>query len=466
MDERQMLESSCYHAALYCLDSKCSSLAETVSAKLAEAGVQTAPGNLSRDCSGAAILLFESFSSTVGETIRSLSKDGAERVIAISSQPQTLGDEKNLLESGASYTLQWDDQFHPQATTALLLKRWREVDELFNSVLVRENLVGDCKAWRRLIRQIIEAARFTNAPILLSGETGTGKELAARLIHALDSKRSQHNLVVLDCTTIVPDLSGSELFGHDRGAFTGAVNARDGAFGKADKGCLFLDEIGELPLNLQVQLLRVLQEHTYKRVGSDTWRETDFRLISATNRNLMQEEAQGRFRRDLYYRIANWIFKLPPLRERREDIIPLAKHFMQQERPQEPIPEFNPSVEAYLMQREYPGNVRDLKNLMTRIMAVHVGPGPITLGDIPMDEWPSQPKPEATPAQLDLDAAVRSALQQGMKLSDLTGTLRDAAFRFAVEAEKGNLQRAAKLLGLSDRSIQLWQADQRKLLVQ
>jgi transcriptional regulator with GAF, ATPase, and Fis domain len=465
MDERQMLESDCFQAALYCLDSSCSSLVETVSTKLTEAGVQTAPGNLSQDCSGAAILLFESFNSTVGETIRTLSKDGAERVIAITSQPLMLGDEKNLLESGASYTLQWDDQFHPPATMALLLKRWREVDELFNSVLVRENLVGDCKAWRRLIRQIIEAARFTNAPILLSGETGTGKELAARLIHSLDCNRNQHSLVVLDCTTIVTDLSGSELFGHDRGAFTGAINARDGAFGKADKGCLFLDEIGELPLNLQVQLLRVLQEHTYKRVGSDTWREADFRLISATNRDLLQEEAQGRFRRDLYYRIANWNFKLPPLRERREDIILLARHFMQKECPGRDIPALTPNVEEYLAQREYPGNVRDLKNLMTRIMAVHVGTGPITLGDLPADEWQFLHQSAAVSSITDLDAAIRCALKRGMKMNELTGTLRDAAFRFAVEAENGNLQKAAKLLGMSDRSIQLWQADQRKLLV-
>jgi transcriptional regulator with PAS, ATPase and Fis domain len=201
-------------------------------------------------------------------------------------------------------------------------------------------------------------------------------------------------------------------------------------------------------------------------VGSDTWRETDFRLICATNRDLLAEEAQGRFRRDLYYRIANWNFKLPPLRERQEDILPLARHFIQQERPDGPLPTLSAGVEQYLLQRNYPGNIRDLKNLVMRIMAVHVGPGPITLGDLPPDEWSTELQPATTPASTDLDAAIRCALQSGMKMNELTGTLRNAAFRFAVEAENGNLQKAAKLLGLSDRSIQLWQADQRKLLVQ
>lgn len=466
MDEKQTLKEERCQVALYCLDSTCSSLAQTVSICLTDAGVHTQQGNLSGQSSGPAILLFKSFNSDVSEIIRYLSRDGAERVIAITDETQTLADEKNILESGASYALSWDNRFNPQVTTELLLKRWWEVDELFNSDLVQKTLVGDCKVWRRIIRQIIEAARFTDKPILLSGETGTGKELAARLIHSLDSRRSQHNLVVLDCTTIVPDLSGSELFGHDRGAFTGAINARDGAFGKADKGCLFLDEMGELSLNLQVQLLRVLQEHTYKRVGSDTWRETDFRLICATNRDLLQEEAQGRFRRDLYYRIANWNFKLPPLRERREDILPLVRHFIMQECPYNPPPELNPGVEEYLLQRDYPGNVRDLKNLVMRIVAIHIGPGPITLGDIPVDEWPALPEEVELHSALDLEAAIRCALQRGMKMNELTGTLRDAAFRFAVDAENGNLQKAAKLLGLSDRSIQLWQADQRKLLVQ
>jgi transcriptional regulator with GAF, ATPase, and Fis domain len=137
--------------------------------------------------------------------------------------------------------------------------------------------------------------------VLITGESGTGKELIARLIHALDSRVDKGDFVILDCTTVVPTLSGSEFFGHEKGAFTGAIAQRDGAFAMADGGTLFLDEIGELPLVLQAELLRVIEEGMYKRVGSNTWRKTSFRLLCATNRDLLQEESRGNFRKDLYY---------------------------------------------------------------------------------------------------------------------------------------------------------------------
>src|SRR5690606_38848432 len=174
-----------------------------------------------------------------------------------------------------------------------------------------------------------------------------------RLMHTLDPVRSTAEIVVLDCTTIVPDLSGSELFGHERGAYTGAVSARDGAFAVADKGTLFLDEVGELELHLQVQLLRVLQEHAYKRVGSNDWRTTDFRLISATNRDLLAEVEDGRFRADLYHRIAAICIALPTLRDRVEDILPLARHFARTAttEPQKDL-EFDEAVELFLMARD------------------------------------------------------------------------------------------------------------------
>jgi transcriptional regulator with GAF, ATPase, and Fis domain len=173
-----------------------------------------------------------------------------------------------------------------------------------NSPLVRNNLIGQSLAWNSVLRQIIEVARFTDASVLIMGESGTGKELVARLIHTLNPHTKKRDLVVVDCTTIVPDLSGSEFFGHERGAFTGALAPRDGAFALADGGTLFLDEVGELPLGLQAQLLRVVQERTYKRVGDNTWQRTDFRLVCATNREPLQEVQQGRFRCDLYYRLS------------------------------------------------------------------------------------------------------------------------------------------------------------------
>src|SRR6185295_226461 len=150
-----------------------------------------------------------------------------------------------------------------------------------------------------------------------------GKELLARVIHALDPRPDKGELVVLDCTTIVPELSGSEFFGHERGAYTGAVGPRDGAFALAHGGTLFLDEIGELPLALQAQLLRVVQEGTYKRVGGNAWHKASFRLVCATNRDLKEEVARGRFRGDLYHRLATNASRLPPLRDRVEDILVL-----------------------------------------------------------------------------------------------------------------------------------------------
>src|SRR5262249_51814424 len=154
-------------------------------------------------------------------------------------------------------------------------------------------LIGDSPAWRRLVRRIVEVARFTDAAVLITGETGTGKELVARLVHALDPRTTKRKLVLLDCTTIVPPLSGGAFFGHERGASTGATPTRDGAFALADGGTLFLDEVGELPLALQAELLRVVQEGTYKRVGSNEWRETQFRLVCATNRELLEHAADA-----------------------------------------------------------------------------------------------------------------------------------------------------------------------------
>jgi transcriptional regulator with GAF, ATPase, and Fis domain len=315
-----------------------------------------------------------------------------------------------------------------------------------------------------VLHQIVEIARFTDVPVLLMGETGTGKELAARLIHTLDAQRAQHELVIVDCTTIVPELSGSELFGHERGAYTGAITTREGAFALANEGTLFLDEVGELPLGLQVQLLRILQEHTYKRVGSNTWHRTDFRLICATNRDLLQEEARGHFRRDLYYRIASWVVHLPSLRERPDDILPLVHHFISQAKPDEEPPELDERVQAYFLTRSYPGNVRDLKNLVLRLVSRHVGPGPITIGDIPVDERPTSLGDLDGWCDGQMDQAVRRGLSFGVGLKEIRRMVEETAIRIAVDEAGGNLQQAAYKLGVTDRTLQLRRAEERQRL--
>lgn len=385
------------------------------------------------------------------------------RVLAVALTPEAGRSNSAwaLLRAGASDVFAWNHSAEPAREVAARLARWEEVDKIVQSSLVQSNLAGESAAWKSVLRQIVEIACFTDASVLITGESGTGKELVARLIHTLDRREKKRDLVVLDCTTIVPELSGSEFFGHERGAFTGAVATREGAFALADSGTLFLDEVGELPPMLQAELLRVVQERTYKRVGSNTWQKTNFRLVCATNRNLIEEQTSGRFRRDLYYRIAACTCHLPPLRERREDILPLVRHFIQQQRPYDPpeLPlEIDDAVREYLLARDYPGNVRDLKQLVTRMLLRHVGPGPITVGDIPEDERPSADFEIPDWRGNGFDHAIQLALQQGIGLKEIGREAEDAAERIALEEAEGNLQRAAARLGVTDRALQMRRA--------
>jgi transcriptional regulator with GAF, ATPase, and Fis domain len=360
--------------------------------------------------------------------------------------------------SGASDVLAWDDCKRCASQVAARFKRWQQVDDLMSASLARHGLISESPRWRVVLRQVVEVARYTEAPVLITGESGTGKELVARLIHALDPRPGKADIVVLDCSTIVPTLSGSEFFGHERGSFTGAVSTRDGAFALADGGTLFLDEIGELPLPLQAELLRVVQEGMFKRVGSNTWRETSFRLICATNRDLLDDSGQGRFRPDLYHRIAGWTFRLPSLRERPEDILPLASHFLAELREDREALGFDAAVHEYLLARPYPGNVRDLRHLITRLSYRHVGPGPLTLGDLP-DEDRLEPRDADRWEASGLDDALRRALQHGATLPEIASAARAAAVRIALAEEDGNVSRAARRLGVTARALQLRRAN-------
>jgi DNA-binding NtrC family response regulator len=255
-----------------------------------------------------------------------------------------------------------------------------------NEPAVADGILGRSPAFVSLLRGLVEVAAFTTASILLLGESGTGKEQLGRLVHALDPRAGKRELVTLDCTTVAPELAPSEFFGHERGAFTGAVAARDGAFHRADGGTLFLDEVGELPLPLQAQLLRIVQEGTYKRVGGNDWLATRFRLVAATNRSLADEVERERFRLDFFHRLTTWTFRGPPLRERPEDIVPLARHFARQSAGPGGAPDIDERVQQFLIRRAYPGNVRELKQLIGRICSRHVAPGPITIGDVPPED--------------------------------------------------------------------------------
>ena len=414
---------------------------------------------------GYGLFCFAEINDFLWASLQEISRRARGRVLALATSASNLreGVSWRLLESGASDVLAWNEGDRAVDQIRTRLQRWRAIDELAESAASRELLVGDCASWLALVRRIVEAAHFTNAPVLLTGESGTGKELLARLIHMVDrragdSRGPSRDLVTVDCSTIVSELSGSELFGHERGAFTGAVNPREGAFALADGGTLFLDEVGELPMALQAQLLRAVQEKTYKRVGGNVWQNSDFRLVCATNRDLERQVELGQFRLDLYYRIAGWVFRIPPLRERREDIMALAVHFLKAVGSREPTPEFDAPVSDYILNRTYPGNIRELRQLVQRIAHRHVGPGPITVGDVPEDDRPAKGVWDRGWPDENLEKTIANAITLGAGLKEISQSTTQAAIRIAIQSENGNIQRAAKKLGVTDRALQLRRA--------
>jgi transcriptional regulator with GAF, ATPase, and Fis domain len=407
-----------------------------------------------------ALLLFDAATPTLLAALHQMAQTGVECLLAIACDPGALagGVAWSLVQAGASDAFAYHDSPEFSARVAARVERWREVDAIMASRAVRSRLVGCAAEWRAAVTEAVEAARFNDAPVVLTGETGTGKELVARLIHELDPRPRKDELVLVDCTTIVPTLSGSEFFGHERGAFTGATAARDGAFALADGGTLFLDEVGELPATLQAELLRVVQEGVYKRVGGNDWHTTSFRLVCATNRDLFTEAQESRFRPDLLYRLAGTTIRLPSLRERREDIVPLAEHFVRELCGRD-APEVDEDVRSYLRTRDYPGNVRELRQLIARIACRHVGPGPITVGDVPPDERRPVTVSRASAIDESFAEAIRFALGRGMTLREIGAAAAEAAIRVALADEGENVSRAARRLGVTPRALQLRRAN-------
>ncbi|WP_437815782.1 sigma 54-interacting transcriptional regulator [Sorangium sp. So ce1078] len=259
--------------------------------------------------------------------------------------------------------------------TTLRLRMLSDVIELPLSQRERfGGMLGRSVAMRRLFA-VLERVVLTDATVLVEGETGTGKELVAEAIHE-ESPRHGGPFVVFDCSAVSATLIESELFGHVRGAFTSAVSERPGAFEAADGGTLFLDEIGELPLDLQPKLLRVLERREVRRVGSNLARRVDVRIVAATNRNLAREVERGKFREDLYYRLAVIQVAVPPLRERQGDIPLLVRHFEQGLRPRSGSPpSLSEDVVAGLAARSWPGNVRELRNAVARALSLGAAGG-------------------------------------------------------------------------------------------
>jgi transcriptional regulator with GAF, ATPase, and Fis domain len=374
-------------------------------------------------------------------------------VCAEASPPEAVW---SLLQCGAADVIHGMDAATAARLASSRARRIEKIEQLLLSPGIQSTFVGRSPSWRRTLRQLVEVAHFSSTGVLITGESGTGKELAARLIHTLDARATRGPFVLLDCGTISPELAGSELFGHVRGAYTGAIAEREGALALANGGTLFLDELGELPLPVQAQLLRAIEEGAFKPVGAVQWRRTNFRLVCATNRDLAADVQARRFRLDLYHRVMAWHVHLPPLRERPEDIVPLAQHFARSVTGRRSAPEFDATVRQYLVTREYPGNLRDLRQLMARTMTRHEGDGPITPGDLASEDRPAGDA-RVWPDE-HFERAVRRGLQRGQGMKAIGRDAEAVAMRLALEDAAGSSRRAAEALGVTERAVQMRRA--------
>ncbi len=309
--------------------------------------------------------------------------------------------------------------------------------------------VGDSKASDQ-IRSIISQVAPSAASVLITGESGTGKEVVASQIHSQSGRRGE--FVAVNCGAIPDELLESELFGHEKGAFTGAAAMRRGKFEQADKGTLFLDEIGDMPAAMQVKLLRVLQERVVERVGGIKSIPVDVRLIAATHRDLEASIREETFREDLYYRLNVVEIELPSLRERRDDVTPLVYEMVRRiERKHATTIEFSDDALAALVAYDWPGNVRELANLVERLMVIKPH-GSVGIADLPYEisgiEVPDPPAPEAESISPD---GVLVSIQLPEEGVDLKAHIADVERRYiadALEQTEGVVAKAAKMLGM------------------
>jgi DNA-binding NtrC family response regulator len=303
-----------------------------------------------------------------------------------------------------------------------------------------EGIIGKSRPMTRLF-QLLETVAPTNSTILITGETGTGKEVVARAIHH-NGPRRMHRFVALNCSAIPETLLEAELFGHVRGAFTGAVGNRLGRFEQAHKGTLFLDEVGTMSGGLQMKLLRALQEREFERVGDSHTTKVDVRVIAATNSDLGRMVAEGQFREDLFYRLNVIPVELPPLRDRKDDIPLLVQHFLEKFRIADalaPVVAVSQEAMRRLMAFQWPGNVRQLENAMERAMAVTAGRSQIDVVDLPADVQQAQ-EPTLSP-----DIALPEG---GVDLDAYVATIERELIQRSLERTNGNKGQAARLLNL------------------
>lgn len=324
--------------------------------------------------------------------------------------------------------------------------------------------IGQSKAMQEVYRLVLRTADSPST-VLITGESGTGKELIAKAIHQNSSRKAQP-FIAINCAAIPETLIESEFFGHEKGSFTGAVASRPGRFELADKGTLFLDEIGEISKEMQVKLLRVLQEKTIERVGGRRTLSVDFRLVTATNRDLTEEVRVGNFRQDLYFRLNVVHIHLPPLRERIDDLPLLTNHFIGvfSQRLGREVKGIEPSALRKLMRYHWPGNIRELENILERAVLLANG-ALIAEADLQLPASVGTPQPVELPETLDEPDDVDADLDEELASGDIrplkelvreyTERIERQAIVQALQKHGGNVTRAARELQISRKSLQL-----------
>jgi DNA-binding NtrC family response regulator len=445
-------------------------LRRVLSAQLARDGYDV---HTAEDGEGALALLGDNHIDLVITDLRMPKMDGMEllrRAVALDADLPvvmitahgTVDNAVEALKTGAfDYITKPFDQFEVRTIVKKALKtRDLSASEVTRSAEsqppagARYGIIGSSAGIRELYT-VLDRVADTPTTVLVSGESGTGKELVARALHE-NSSRKDKPFIKVNCAAIPRDLMESELFGYERGAFTGAVGSKPGRFELASGGTLFLDEIGSIPIEMQVKLLRALQEHEFERVGGIKTIRVDVRLVAATNSDLKKEIAAGAFREDLYYRLNVVAIRLPALRERREDIALLVEHFMEKfnTRLKKSVKGLDADAERLLFEYSWPGNIRELENMVERAVLFCDGervsaadlPGDLRRGEVPRPPSPSEPPPP-------LEGAPSDGLKEQVKAA-MSRLERELILK-ALEQTSNNVTHAARLLKISRKGLQL-----------
>lgn len=401
------------------------------------------------------VVVFDRLTDAVLRSVGDLSRGGTIRILAVGISPTALDDRGSwpLLDAGASDVVVESEPEQLAPRVSARLARWTQIEELVRSPLVRDELAGESVTWTAVLREIVEVARFSDAPVLLVGESGTGKDVVARLIHKLDTRPFVGPFVKLDCRRVDGAWAETDLFGGDLHAASGGEGSvsAPSQLGVAisSGGTLYLDEVESLPAAFRGALLRAIDEAGAARDGD--WPSPNVRLICSTSTDTSVPDLPS-VPHDLARRTAAR-HRLPPLRERTEDIPAIAEHLLRRAVPEEAELRLEPDLAAFLMARDYPSNVHDLLTLVTGIGARHIGPGAVTVGALP----PHERRP-ATAFDLSwhgegLARAIGRAIDAGASLKAIAETARSVAVRIALEREGGDARNAARRLGTTTKAV-------------